>query len=296
MRALSRIATALATLVLVGVATGATGPTDHQVALTTTGPQPAAVGVAWGDSVVFTNTAGAAVRFAIPKLNVATDIAAGGTLSQKFVLRRGSYRFTQRIGNEMHSGTVTVDVAGAVTVKAVPADVPFGKPVALTGTSPYGAAPVDVTMREAQGALKTLATLTTQTDGSFSTRVTVPRGGRIVVTAAAGQLRSNRVTLTVVPRVVVTAKPQRTKPGTFVKVRAVFRPAGAAARAFLDVYETARNRWQPNKSAAVNKAGVVAFGLRVAKGKTQMRIRVPASGRRAGYADVTTKPVAVVAK
>ena len=133
-----------------------------------------------------------------------------------------------------------------------------------------------------------------QVDGTYAASIRIARGGRIVAEAAGGQLVSDSFVLTVVPRIAVSAKPHRVKARSLVKVRAKIRPADAATRAFLDVYDVLRKRWRSSKDVGVSKTGVATFSLRVAKGTTRVRVRVPNSARVQGFAPVTSKPVTVV--
>jgi len=135
---------------------------------------------------------------------------------------------------------------------------------------------------------------TVQDDGSFETRVRIARGGRIVAYAAGGQLVSDSIVLTVAPRIQVSAKPRKVKTRALVKVRATIRPADAATRAFLDVYDVLRKRWRSTNDVGVSKTGTVLFSMRAAKGSTRMRVRVPNSARVRGFAPVTSKPVTVI--
>lgn len=292
MRWAPRLVAATIALLAVGAASGAS---EHQVALTPTGPQPSMTDVGWGDTIVFANQTGGTVTLTIPRLDVTTSIPAGGSFTQAFAVRRGSYRVRQMSANRSYPSTVNVEVTGDLSLKAAPRLIPVGRPVTVTGTSPYGGAPVDVMLRTpGAGEWAKLATLSAQDDGSFETRVRIARGGRIVAYAAGGQLVSDSIVLTVVPRLQVSAKPRKVKTRALVKVRATIRPADAATRAFLDVYDVVRKRWRSTKDVGVSKTGAALFSMRAAKGSTRVRVRVPNSARVRGFAPVTSKPVTVI--
>ena len=290
-RALVLLATTVA-LLTTGAASGAG---EHRVELTATGPQPTMLEVGWGDTVVFDNKSGGAATLNIPRLDVTTSIPAGGSFTQAFAVRSGSYRVRQLSGNRSYPATVNVAVTGDLTLQAAPRLIPIGRTVAVKGTSPYGGTPVELMLR-LSGAREwtTLATVPAQVDGTYAASLRIARGGRIVAEAAGGQLVSDSFVLTVVPRIAVSAKPHRVKARSLVKVRAKIRPADAATRAFLDVYDVLRKRWRSSKDVGVSKTGVATFSLRVAKGTTRVRVRVPNSARVQGFAPVTSKPVTVV--
>lgn len=291
MRSFWTLLTALAALVAVAAAGGAT---SHAVALTATGPQPAQVTVKWGDSVVFSNSDSTPHTLLIPRLGVTVDLGSGASHTQAFTGRRGTYPFRERIGNRSAEGVVTVDVSGTLALKAAPTNLTYGRPLQVTGTSPYAESPVALLFRtHGSGTWSPLRTVTPSAAGGFSASVPFAKGGALMATVAEGQLRSAPVAFLVKPTLTVRAASRRVKAGSPIKLAARIRPGGAVSSATLERYDAERKRWLRASTARIAKTGVGSFSLRAEKGANRLRVIVPRSALTPGYAEVASKTVTV---
>jgi Cupredoxin-like domain len=279
-----------------GIAGLAAGAAEHQVKLTGSGIQPANTQVGWGDTIVFTNADSVSHTLQIPRLQLSQEIPAGGTHTQKFDVQGGSYQLRDRVTPRTYAGRVDVAVAGVVTL-AAPATVGYGKALNVKGTSPYGDTPVVVETRPTtQGSAWTqLTTVTPTLDGAYVAAVTIQRGGRVVATAAGGQLRSAPVVVSVIPVLTVSVAPKRPAAGAFAKITAKLLPAGAATTASLERYDALRKRWVRAKTASFRSKPTAAFAIRATKVQTSYRIVIGRSSTQPGFVAVLSKPFKIPA-
>lgn len=291
MRSFWTFVTALVALAAAAVAGGAT---SHGVALTATGPQPAQVTVKWGDSVVFSNPDSVAHTLLIPRLTVTVDVPPGGSHTQTFSGRRGTYPFRERIGNRSVEGVVTVEVSGTLALRATPASLTYGRRLTVTGTSPYSESPIALLFRtHGSGVWSPLRTVTPSASGAFSTSVAATKGGALMASAADGQLRSAPVSFLVKPTLTVRASSKRVKAGTTIKLSARVKPAGAVSSATLERYDAERKRWLRGSTGRITKSGTGTFSVRAEEGANRLRVVVPRSALAPGYQDVASKIVTV---
>jgi plastocyanin len=282
-----------------GAAVGAgvsAAATQVEIKLTATGPQPAEVKLNWGDTVVFTNADTVPHSIAIPKLALNSPaIPPGGTLTQVFDGKRGSYPFRQRLPSKSYPGLITVEVTGTLTLKTPKPVVPTGRPVLLSGVSAYGPSPVSLQARlaGASSGWVVLATVTPDESGAFSAPVAIARGGRLRATAAAGQLVSPTVSVTILPKLKLTVFPRKTKKGRPVKITTRIQPANAARTATLETFNPRRNAWSRVRTSSFTSAGVVTFTWPAAGGSTLVRVIVPRSSVNSGFAPTLTLGVTV---
>ncbi len=274
----------------------ASAAAEHAIALTASGPQPSTLTVRWGDSAVFTNTTSAPVTLLIPRLSVTEEIAAGATFTRVFDVRAGAYPIRQRIVNKATVGTITVDASGTITLKATPATVVFGKPVALAGTSSFGDTPVDIETR-IQGVSSTWQKVTTVSpgaDGSFTAALSIERGLSVSVSTAGQQLRSASVALTVVPVLKASIAPRRVTTGTFLKITGSIRPLNSLSSVLVERYDADRKRWTRFRTVSIPRSGRIAVSARATKGANRFRLFVPRGAVRPGFAAPAPKGLSAV--
>src|SRR5262245_61425687 len=161
------------------------------VSLGPTGPGPSTVTVNWGDTVSFVNTDSIAhgITSGRPELNAAS-IAPGQTFTAVVTGRRqASYHYRQTKGGTNVRGTVVSHILGSVTLKPVPLVPTYGKPVTLAGTSSFS--PVRLQQKQhGVSGWKTIVSIPTAADGSFSRKFTPSISAKLRATTAGGQLRS----------------------------------------------------------------------------------------------------------
>lgn len=291
MRRRLALAAAACLLVVAGVAVAAT---EHQVSLTATGPQPAQLKVGWGDTVVFTNSDKVAHTLFIQRLNLTQEIPAGGTFSRTFDVKKGAYPYRQKAPSKVFLGTITVEVAGTLTFQVPTQSQPFGKPLAVRGTSPYPGAQVKIDYRAPGSAsFSELTTVTAGADGGYTATLSLARGGRLVASTAGGQLRSAIASVEVVPRIALSATPRRPAAGRFVRLLARISPPDAASTATLERYDGERKRWLKLRTVGVPTSGLAPFSVRAAAGANRFRVVISRSAARAGYAAATSAVLVV---
>lgn len=264
------------------------------VGLGPSGPQPATVTVQWGDTVVFRNDDVRAHAVTIPRTGANSPlIAPGGTWTNAFDGRAGSYFFRQTEGGRGYVGSIIVQLTGTVTLASRPETVEFGKSVTFSGTAPRGHRVTLEHLRVASsGQWAEIVTVTAGADGTWSTPFVPKVSTRFRATAAAGQLRSAAVKVGVQPKVALL-RPIRARAGKVSSVRARVQPAVAAATADLERYDTNRRRWLLEDRRKVGAGGIVSFRWESEKGRSQLRVVLRRYALRPGFEPVESKPVIV---
>ncbi len=247
------------------------------------GPQPETVTVNWGDTVAFTNADSEAHSILLPSLTVTSpDIPPGGTFTQVFDKKKGAFSYVQT-GTKRRMGRVIVQIRGELVLKAAPEKVVFRQSAALTGISPYPNSPVVISQRPIGSQTeKELATTTAAEDGSFTASFRPQSGTRVRASAAAGQLRSPFVTVSVAPRVTIAARPTTVKAGRTVTVTGRLAPAGVVQKVHLDRYDAQRKEWDRLSTKPVTPPGAVAFRWTAERGRSLLRLADHAGGPPAG--------------
>ena len=263
------------------------------VSLTASGPQPPTVTADWGDTVAFSNTD--TVERSVVSTRAQMDsgpIPAGGTFEYRFVGRAGSYRYTQTGSRPNSFGFVVVTARGTVTLRAGRALVPYGSQLSLAGRSTYVGTPVLVEFRPAGATASWTKALevTAGASGTYAGRIRMTAGGRLRAVVAAGQVRSEITSVSVVPRITMTVRRTASK-GAVVSARVV--PASAVPVLDLEQRETRRQGWGRVATKPVSKAGTVAFVLKPSPERRIVRIVARQGSLRAGFSSVATKPAVV---
>jgi plastocyanin len=239
------------------------------VTLTSTGPQPPSLTVAWGDTVVMTNANSAAYKLALRIGTVETaTIPPGGTYTRVFNDRAGRYRYNVVAGKSKFSGDINVTLNGTVSIAAKPVLVNYGESVRLTGRSTLVGIPVTVQQRS-QGAAKTsgggreawtdVAVLNPGADGSFALTVRPLAGMYYRASTAQSQLSSAQVTVNVEPRLGFRVSPLTTRTDGVINVSAKVTPPNAATEVYLERKAPRRTRFTVVTHARVQPDGSAAL-------------------------------------
>lgn len=265
------------------------------VSIGNNGPQPATVTIQWGDTVTFKNDDDRPHGITIPRDQVASPlIQPGGSWTRVFVDRAGNYGYRQTEGRA-YLGSIMVELKGKVTMKAVPVTVGYGKRVAFSGEAPAGhAVKLEQLVSADSGQWVEVVTVTAGADGKWATSLVPKLGARFRVTAAAGQLRAQAISIRVQPTISLT-RPAGAKKGKVVTVRGRILPGGAATAADLERYDPARRRWVREDRRKVLRTGAVSFRWEAVKGRSRLRVQVQRYALKAGFEPVASKPVSVTA-
>jgi plastocyanin len=284
-------AAGLAVLFAGGVALAAA----TSVSLGPDGPQPATVTIQWGDTVSFKNDDSRAHGITIPRTAQASPlIPAGGTWTKVFDGRSGNYGYRQTEGRSF-LGSIVVELKGTVTMKATPTTVAYGRRVMFSGEALAGhEVKLEQLVAADSGQWEELVKLRAGADGRWSTALVPKLGARFRATAAAGQLRSQAVSIRVQPTLTLT-RPSGAKAGKIVVVRGRVLPARAATAADLERYDPDRRRWVREDRRRVSAAGAVSFRWKAVKGRSQLRVQVQRYALKPGFEPVASAPVAVTA-
>jgi plastocyanin len=260
------------------------------------GPSPATVTIQWGDTVTFKNDDDTPHGITIPRVAQASPIIpAGGTWARVFDGRAGSYYFRQTEGRG-HLGSVIVELKGAVTMKATPSTVPYGRRVTFAGTAPVGnSVKLEQLVAAEAGQWVEVLTVAAGADGKWTTSLVPRLGARFRATAAAGQLRSQAVSIRVQPTISLVP-PRGAKAGKTVTVRGKIAPAGAVTTADLERYDGARRRWVREDRRKVTKTGSVSFRWKPVKGRSSLRVQVQRYALKQGFESTASRPVSVTVK
>ena len=258
------------------------------------GPQPETVTVNWGDTVAFTNADSEAHSILLPAVTVTSpEIPPGGTFLHVFDQKKGAFSYVQT-GTKRRTGRVIVQIRGELVLKAAPEKVVFGKSASLNGISPYPNSPVVVSHRPIGSQTETgLATTTAAEDGSFAASFRPQAGTRVRASAAAGQLRSPFVTVSVAPRVTIAARPTTLRAGRTVIVTGRLAPAGVVQRVRLDRYDAQRKEWDRVSTKPVTQSGAVAFRWSAEKGRSLLRLSINRADLKPGYVPATSRTAVV---
>ena len=289
-RALLALAFAALATAGFGVAAGV------NVAMTSEGPVPERVTVAWGDTVVFTNADDGPHRITIPRLNLETPfVGPGGTLTHVFDGRRGSYGYRQLGSGPNRLGYVFVDVQGTVTLKASATIVRWGGSIRLTGTSSIKGRPVNIAGRVpgSGSAWVPAATVPTAADGSFSVVIKPQRGAQYRAQAAADQLTSPSIRVSVQPNLTLRTLVRRTATGKTITLVGRVAPASAVTMLDLQRLGPRHGRWLTEARKQMGRNGEVTFRWKALKGPTRLRVAARPLGLRSGWSEAFSKPVVV---
>jgi len=266
------------------------------ITLTPTGPQPQFVTVGWGDTVVFSNAdtepytvASARGGFTSP------EIPPGGTYTQTFQFRRGTYSYSQQTAGFGRNGQIYLNVTGQLTLATSRAAVPFGQAIVLKGKSSIPGAPVTIFGRPAGSGSVTaeVAKAVAGPDGTYSATVTPKTGAKYIAYTAGDQIRSGEVFVIVQPRLTATASRTKVKVGTTVTVTARIEPAIAASDVTLARYNRAGKEWDRVEETAFRKNGTAVFKWRAEPGRTRLRVALAPKDVESGFEPLKSRWVEI---
>jgi len=269
-----------AVLAVVGLlALGAAGfalADTQTVSLSSDGPDPATITVAWGDTLEIQNddSVGHGLTSRYPELKV-DAIPAGQTYTTSLTNRTITYGYRQT-GAKRYPGVVIVKFSGHVSLGARPVAVARGQAVRLKGVSSRHHTAVLLELRAGSSTTWTrLKVVSSGSNGGFAATVRLQRGGKVRATIEAGRIRSAAVAVDVRPAISAAARGGR--------IHARVSPAGAASQLTLQC--RTKGRWREISSRATSANGSVSFP---ARGGT---VRVSALRRHlaAGYAPSSSR-------
>jgi len=265
-----------AAIVIVAIGLGISGAAtaaDVTVTLTTSGPQPARLSVALGDTVTFVNsTPDARTLTSDDQSFTAATIPAGATYKWVAVDPGNiSYRFGD---GRTDRGAVTVERKGSVKLAAKPVLVTFGHTVTLSGLAVPTGFPVLIESRGPGGAAwQQLTTATPASEGAFTFDAKPVTGTQYRASLFDGILRSTRVTVNVRPNIRLASAAQKTKTDRTVKLRAYVAPRDAGTRITLSAYSPERKAWR-RVSGQPLKDGRAVIPWKVTQGATRLRLSI----------------------
>ena len=235
--------------------------------------------------------------------------ANDGSFSASFRPQSGSRLQASVAVGQLRSPLITVKVAPRVTIAARPTTVKAGRTVTVTGRL----APADVVERvhlERYDAKRKewnrLDTRPASPSGAVVFRWQAEKGSsllRLRVTRA--DLKASYVptvsrsavvrglTVTVIPRLTIAARPTTVRAGRAVTVTGRLAPADAANRVDLERYNAKRKKWDRLSTRRVSRSGAVVFRWRADKGKSLLRLRTMRSGPEPGFVPTVSRTVAV---
>jgi hypothetical protein len=240
---------------------------------------------------------------------IATVTAANdGSFSASFRPQSGSRLRASVALGQLPSPRVTVSVAPRVTIAASPRTVKVGRTVTVTGRL----APADVAERvhleRYNAERKEWSRLSTRpappsgavvfrwqaVKGASLLRLRVTRAdlapGYVPTVSRSAAVRG--VTVTVIPRLTIAARPTTVQVRDTVTVTGRLTPADAARRVDLERYDAKRKRWDRQSTRPVSRSGAVAFRWRAEKGRSLLRLRTRAD-RQPGYVPAVSRAVTV---
>jgi hypothetical protein len=266
------------------------------VSLTAEGPDPATVTIDWGDTVAFSNadTVERAVESARAEM-ASGPIPPGASYEFRFTGRAAPYRFTQTGTRPTTFGLVVLTTKGKVTLAINRQVVPFGASSTLAGRSSYPGTPVQVQFRPtgATSDWAPILNVTAAGNGAYSGRTRLTGGGRLRALVAAGQVSSEFVDVSILPRLQMRVRPTRVSKGSRIVVTGRVTPARAATSVDLEERRGGEN-WQRKSTKAVSKQGVVTFVFPATAGRNRLRLTLKRGALNAGFEPVTSRSTLVV--
>ncbi len=289
------------------------------------GPQPANLAVNWGDTVTFSNTdsvehgllftkrpPSSGVTSTTPTVTGTTTttaanvIPAGGTFVGVFNGKKGSYPYKELVTVKTKTGTkqksfagaVVVNLVGTVTIKASKRSVVYGRPVEFTGRTTLLGFPVVVQERDPDDEWADALTVTPAADGTFSARLVPEVGASFRATAAADQLVSPKLKVSVKPLLAIRVSSRRAMANHRVRVTVAVQPDEDAVnsvelvRSYNPLHPT-QVHWKSVMSKKVNDDGVAIFKVRALSGRSLFRAQVSRLGLEPGYSPSVSPIVSV---
>jgi hypothetical protein len=261
------------------------------VTLTPSGAQPPRVTVALGDTVTFSNGTPESRTLTSTFEGFGTTTIPAGANHEYVAVTPGTIQYRFGTGRD-DRGVVIVQRVGSVTLEAGRRSVTFGQPLTLSGRANPAGFPVTIEERLQNGTVKPIATVTPAADGSYSHVVRPTIGTQYRSLLFNGALRSQRVSVQVRPRVVLTSSTKRAKTGTTVSLRARVTPAAAARRVELSLYNPKRQSWRRVSTTRLTN-GRATIPWKVVPGRSRLRAVISSRDTTSGFEGATSAFVSI---
>jgi plastocyanin len=276
----------LALVAALVVAVGASADTKT-VQITKSGFTPAGSSIQLGDTVTWRNTDTAAHQV----------VADDGTFASPVLKSGETYSFTfQKTGKTAYHDEFAKTRKGSVTVTGSPASVTlnassttinYGDNVALNGqtSGQITNEPVTLTSQPYGKGTQSVSTTTTAASGAFGFDVTPS-----IQTAYQAHWRtgnSPNVTVNVAPRVGFG------RVGTRYNVKVTSDLAYGGRYVMVQRKDAFGGNWTNAKRVFLNDSSRAAFTLRLPKGKSSLRVFLPAGQAGAGYVQSLSRTLGV---
>lgn len=272
----------LTTLVVVAAAAADT----KSVQITTTGFTPKAMSAQLGDTVAWHNADTADHQVVADDGSFASPVLKSGQTFSYTFTKNGTFAYHDAFAAS-HTGTVKVTGAAAsVTLTGAASTIVYGEATALSGvvSNQLISEPVTLTSQPYGKGTQSVATTTTQANGTFSFPVSPT-----IATTYQAQWRTSSsptVTIDVAPRVgfghsgaVYTAKvtSDLTYTGRFVWVQ-----------------RQSAYGWTNMKRVYLSSTSRASFHLLLRKGRTVLRLNLPQAQAGPGYVASTSRTLTIV--
>jgi len=288
----------LAPLVLAGTLMGLLGLAGFAAAstvvvkLTSSGPQPAKVTVAVGDTVSFVGADDQNHSIISKAGGFTSPVIKPGETWSRVMDSPGRFRYRETNFGKPHRGLIVVQVVGTLELSASPGSVVYGRQVVLSGRSPLPGSQVALSWRSAGKHAKSaggrwaeLATVTADGAGAFSLTIQPKISGTYRATVAAGKkkLTSSSISVTVKPLLTAAPRARTARTGTVLRITGRVTPAAAANTVALMRFDRSLRRWKRVAEAQVRTDGAATFAWPVVRGRSLLRLEVLRSGREPGF-------------
>jgi plastocyanin len=286
-------------------ALGATGyaiAATATVELTSKGPQPPAVTVAWGDTVTFHNADAIPMTISSGETDFSSPpIPPGGSYEKIFDAKVGNhpYRVTmpkEKGGTVETHGSVVVKLSARLTLAATPQSVIYGQTATLQGTTTLSDRPVTLQQKttiDGEVDWADVGQVTPNTDGAFAF-VVQPRQKTLYRAAQANeQLKTTARTVTVAPRVTMRVPSRTATTGTPLVVTARVQPASATSAVLL-LRSATPGHWTQAAKSKVRKDGSANLTRRMLPGTALLRAVVKPPFLHTGFTAAQSADVRVL--
>jgi len=304
-RQVVRAAAAVGAVAFAGGALAA-GRAVTTIRLTSSGPDPATVTVAVGDTLSFANADTDNHSVLSSGAGIVSPVIRPGETWTRTMGAPGKFPFVQTGFGKSYHGTIVVAVKGDLTIKLSAQQVVVGGAVRLTGSSPLPDYDVALESRAATarssssasagGGWTPVQTVHAGADGSFSATLRPQVTTRYRAEIVQAKLRSTSFQVSVAPLVVAKPAHSVVKTGTQALVRARVSPAASAKALELYTFDARRGRWHSVATSAVSAAGTAVLRWKAASGRTMLRVATDRRQLAAGLAVGTSRSFAIVGK
>ena len=291
-----------------GVA-GVAAAAGVDVHLTATGPQPATVTIAPGDTVTFANDTALAHEIDGRRAGLSVTLPPGGSASHAFPTA-GKYSYWDRAGTKVrgvivvsggtgtgttHTGGKRHQVAGAAGTVALSAGHPslvWGNRIVLSGHASPNAVVTLTRHARGQESWAYPRQLTATASGAFS--VQVQPAETTMYRVQVGKAVSKALTITVLPRITLGLSARRARSGTVVVAPVRVQPPAATRLVDLKAQLPGKKSWARLQTRIIDrKTGRVSFHFTLQPGRTVVRAFISSQHVAAGYEGASSPQLTV---